>query len=84
MKSTPFGLAIAMSVSLIAGILIGCSPAVHADQPHMQAALDSLTNAEHELSVAEDDKGGHRFAALRATREAIEQTHRGIEFARHH
>ena len=84
MKNTSFGLAVAMALSLVAGILIGCSPAVRADQPHMQAALDALQTAEHELSVAEEDKGGHRVNALRLTRDAIAETRRGIEFARHH
>ena len=83
MKITPFAFVLAVIVSLVAGILIGCAPPVRADQPHMQAALDSLVNAEHELSAAEQDKGGHRAAALRSTREAIEETRRGIEFARH-
>ena len=84
MKLTPVAFAVAMIASLVAGILIGCSPNVRADQPHMQAALDSLQNAEHELAVAEEDKGGHRVAALRLTREAIAQTREGIEFARRH
>ena len=84
MKTKPIGLVVAMAASLVVGILIGCSPTVRADQPHMQAALDSLLNAEHELSVAEEDKGGHRAAALQETRSAIAETRRGIEFARHH
>jgi hypothetical protein len=84
MKNTRFGFVVAMAFSLIAGILIGCAPTVRADQPHMEAALDSLQNAEHELSVAEEDKGGHRANAMRLTRDAIAETRRGIEFARHH
>ena len=83
MKKT-LGFAVAMVFGLVAGILIGCAPAVRADQPHMEAALDALQNAEHELSVAEEDKGGHRVNALRLTRDAIAETRRGIEFARHH
>ena len=82
MKISPLTLLAAMSISLIAGMLIACSPGVRADQPHMQAALDALGNAEHELSVAEEDKGGHRVAALRLTREAMRETREGIEFAR--
>jgi hypothetical protein len=81
---TRFGLVVAMTFGVVVGILIGCAPAVHADQPHMQAALDALQNAEHELSVAEDDKGGHRANALRLTRDAIVETRHGIEYARHH
>jgi hypothetical protein len=82
MKITPFGCLLAVALSLAAGVFMGCSTAVHAGQPHMQAALDALMNAEHELNVAEEDKGGHRLAALRATRNAISETHAGIEFAR--
>jgi len=81
---TRFDLVVAMSFSMVVGILIGCTSPVHADQPHMQAALDSLQNAEHELSVAEEDKGGHRANALRLTRDAIAETRHGIEYARHH
>ena len=84
MKITSLGFAAAISMSLIAGVFMGCSTGVRAGQPHMQAALDSLINAEHELSVAEEDKGGHRVNALHATREAIEQTRAGINFARNH
>jgi len=84
MKITRLGFAAAISISLFAGIFMGCSSSVRADQPHMQAALDALLNAEHELSAAEEDKGGHRVAALRATRDAIAQTREGIAYARHH
>ncbi len=82
MKISRFAFFVATSVSLVAGILIGCSPVVRADQPHMQAALNTLLSAEHELAVAEADKGGPRVAALRATSEAIGETKAGIEFAR--
>lgn len=82
MKITPFAFVAAIVLSLSAGILLGCSPVIRADQPHMQAALDALISAEHELSVAEADKGGHRVAALRATRDAIVETREGIAFAR--
>ena len=81
---TRFGLVVAMTFGVVVGILIGCAPTVRADQPHMQAALDALQTAEHELSIAEEDKGGHRANALRLTREAIAETRHGIEYARHH
>ena len=84
MKISVFGFVVAVTLILTVGILLGCSQGVHAGQPHMQAALDSLMNAEHELNVAEEDKGGHRVAALRATRDAIHETRAGIEFARNH
>lgn len=81
MNQKPLGFAVALVVSCVAGILIGCAFGVRAGQPLMQAALDSLGNAEHELAVAEEDKGGHRAAALRLTREAIGETRAGIDFA---
>ena len=84
MKVTTVGFAAALSMSLIAGVFMGCSTGVRAGQPHMQSALDALTSAEHELSVADEDKGGHRANALRATRNAINETREGISFARNH
>ena len=51
------------------------------DQPHMQAALDALKQAEHHLNEAKHDKGGHRAKALAATREAIKHVEEGMKFA---
>ena len=51
------------------------------DQPHMQAALDALKQAEHHLQEAKHDKGGHRAKALAATREAIKHVEEGMKFA---
>jgi len=51
------------------------------DQPHMQAALDALKQAEHHLMEAKHDKGGHRAKALAATREAIKHVEEGMKFA---
>ena len=55
-----------------------------ADQPHMQAALDSLKVAKRELEQADADKGGHRAKAIGLVNEAINHVERGIEFDRHH
>ena len=51
------------------------------DQPHMQAALDALRQAEQQLAEAKHDKGGHRAKALAATREAIKHVEEGMRFA---
>jgi len=51
------------------------------DQPHMQAALDALKQAEHHLMEAKHYKGGHRAKALAATREAIKHVEEGMKFA---
>lgn len=52
-----------------------------AEQTHMENALGYLQSARDELSVAEHNKGGHRAAALRLTNEAIDEVHRGIDYA---
>jgi hypothetical protein len=49
------------------------------DQPHMQAALDALKQAEQHLNEAKHDKGGHRAKALAETREAIKQVEMGMK-----
>jgi len=54
------------------------------DQPHMQAALESLKQAREHLQKAEADKGGHRAAAIKATDEAIKHTEMGVKFADNH
>ena len=60
------------------------SRAKAADQPHMQAALDSLRNAQRELREAEADKGGHRVKAERLVSDAIGEVEKGIAFDRRH
>jgi hypothetical protein len=53
----------------------------HADpQPKMQSALAALESAKDHLENANNDKGGHRVKAIQATKEAIEQTKKGIAF----
>ena len=49
------------------------------DQPHMQAALEALRQAEKQLQEAKHDKGGHRAKALAATREAIKHVEEGMK-----
>ncbi len=53
-----------------------------AQQPHMQAAKDSLQEALKHLEQATADKGGHRVAAIKATKGAIEHVEKGIRFDR--
>lgn len=64
-----------------AGLVAG---RVTADQPRMQAALDSLRTAERELQAADNDKGGHRQKAMDLVRKAIEQVEKGIQYDRKH
>ncbi|WP_293906890.1 hypothetical protein [Phenylobacterium sp.] len=75
-----------LQLATLAGALALGAAVGHAsaDQPHMQAALDSLKAARTELMAATADKGGHRVAALRATNEAIKEVQQGITFDRTH
>ena len=52
------------------------------DQPHMQAALDSLQNARNNLDKANPDKGGHRAKAIDLVKAAIDEVKAGIVAAR--
>jgi hypothetical protein len=70
-----------ITLAIGTGVLVG---RVSADQPHMQSALEHLRGAKHELERAEADKGGHRDRAMELTNDAIAQTEKGIEYARHH
>lgn len=47
-------------------------------QPHMVSALKNLNDAKDQLEKATHDKGGHRAAALKLTKDAIEQVKKGI------
>jgi hypothetical protein len=47
-------------------------------QPHMRNALGALQTARAELQVAEENKGGHRAAALGLVNQAITQVQAGI------
>jgi hypothetical protein len=49
------------------------------DQPHMQAALEALKQAEQHLKEAAHDKNGHRVAALKATQDAIKHVEAGMK-----
>ena len=77
-------------MKLIATLMIMCaltavscaSTTTHADQPHMQAALNSLQEARAHLTNATHDKGGHRKDAIDAIDRAIAQVQRGIDFDR--
>jgi hypothetical protein len=75
-------LAIALlTVALVSGFVAGRASAA---QPHMVQALNHLRAAKAQLDVADDDKGGHRVAAIKLVNDAIAQVEEGIEYARHH
>jgi hypothetical protein len=48
------------------------------DQPHMQAALNHLMDAQRNLQAATSDKGGHRQKALDYVGKAINEVNKGI------
>jgi hypothetical protein len=50
------------------------------DQPHMEAALQHLREAEEELGRATRDKGGHRSRALALARQAESEVNAGIHY----
>lgn len=57
-------------------------PIVAEQQVHMQAAKDALTSAIAHLEQATPDKGGHRVAAMKAAKSALEHVEKGIRFDR--
>ncbi len=65
-----------MALSALAG------QRVEAQQPHMQAAKDKLQEALQHLEQASSDKGGHRVAAIKAAKDALDHVEKGIRFDR--
>ena len=74
-------LALLFAAILTVGFLVGRATAA---QPHMQAALDHLVAAKAELQAAEENKGGHRTAALKLVNQAIAEVNAGIAYAASH
>lgn len=64
--------------------ILGAACVTLADQPHMQAALQSLGTAQAELKLATHDKGGHRARAMKLIEQAQAEVRAGIEFDRTH
>ncbi|MBM4359280.1 MAG: hypothetical protein FJ096_14355 [Deltaproteobacteria bacterium] len=72
-------LVLAGSLAFVAG-RSAVDTAEAAPQPHMKDALKALVKADRSLEAATADKGGHRVAALKLVKEAIEEVKKGIEF----
>jgi hypothetical protein len=74
--------------ALLVGVLSAGSSSALAQglgpQPHMEAALAALQQAERELSEATPNKGGHREHALELVQKATNQVRKGIEYAATH
>ena len=77
-----------IAVSILAAAAFGAglafAPALRADQPHLQAALDALETAERQLNEATADKGGHRVKALKHVHAAMAEVRKGLAFDRKH
>ncbi|HET9184119.1 MAG TPA: hypothetical protein VFP59_18495 [Candidatus Angelobacter sp.] len=72
-------LAVALMMAVFS-LPMGLSAATDGDdQPHMQAALQALRQAEQQLQAAAHDKQGHRAQALKLTQDAIRQVEMGIK-----
>lgn len=73
-------LAVALIMALFS-LPVGVSAATDNDdqQPHMQAALQALRQAEQQLKEAAHNKDGHRAEALKLTGDAIRQVEMGIK-----
>ncbi len=75
---------LAPAVYLVTGMLIGglaMSFSADANQPNMQAALNSLRAAKAELVQARPNKGGHRERAINFVNAAISETEQGLAYA---
>ena len=68
-----------LAAFLVAG---ACARAAH--QPHMNRALELLSDARVTLEEATHDKGGHRVRAIEEIRAAQQEVNAGIEFDRTH
>ncbi len=74
-----------MGILMIISLSLMLSTTAFAErQPRMRAALELLKKAEYQLEHASHDKGGHRVAALKHTREAIRHIRKGIRFDNRH
>jgi hypothetical protein len=73
-----------LSLAGTAAVVAGTAAPARAAQPHMEAALDLLKDAQKELDKATPDKGGYRAKAIRNVRDAIYQVEKGIDWARRH
>jgi hypothetical protein len=54
------------------------------DQPHMEAAMQHLRQAQEELQRATSDKGGHRVRAVEFIKQAQSEINAGMHFDDRH
>lgn len=80
MSGTTRRFTFAASLTALTLATVGVGTA-HADQPDMYSARNDLQQAVNALQAAQDDKGGHRVAAIDLAQQAIDQVNSGIAFA---
>lgn len=71
----------------VAGALLSVSQLAFAvDQPHMDATLQALEQAKHEIELADanHDHGGHAGEATKAIDHAIHEVREGIRYRNEH
>lgn len=77
-----FGIRRAGTVLFVAGAILGSAvTAIAQQQIHMENALHALGTARYELSVANNDKGGHRVKAMNLVNSAISEVHLGMRYS---
>ena len=57
---------------------------VDEDQPHMEAAMQHLRQAQEELQRGTKDKGGHRVRAIEFVKQAENEVQAGMHFDDRH
>ena len=73
-----FGVLALVFALVFAGIGAGVALAV---QSHMVNARNDLQSALSELQAAQENKGGHRVNAINFTKQALQETILGIQYA---
>jgi hypothetical protein len=64
--------------------VLAAPQAGYQDQPNMDAALQSLRQAQASLENAGNDKGGHQIRAIDLIRQAMNEVQAGINYANQH
>jgi hypothetical protein len=76
-----------LSVALIVSsnlMVAQAPPGQGENQPHMNAAMDHLQQAQKELEASSHDKGGHRVKALSLIKQAMSEVQQGIQYDNTH
>ena len=78
-------LAVSMVLTVSANLVVAQSPAPKTEsQPHMNAAVDHLQQAQKELEAGSSDKGGHRVKAIALVKQALSEVQQGIQYDNTH